>query len=517
VKSPHIVLLVLDTQRADRLSCYGCPLPTSPNLDRLATDSTRYTRAVAPAQWTVPSHASMFTGRYPSEHTVLQLEYVLPAGLPTLAERLARAGYYTAGFSNNSMIGILKNGLGRGFNHFINYASAEYRSGQNSEANGRATEVDGTPGSFGRIRQAWQRGMGRAMAAAERFFVGSELARKIAGQPWVWNLLAPIFWHDEKVKGNTVQSLADAAEMLINRPGAAAEQPMFVFINLMGTHWPYDPPDWAVERFLPELAGQDIQAFVRRSNDEAKKWPEVWTTPVPAEKVRIMDGLYNAEVLGQDAALGEFFERLQTAGVLDETFLMVVADHGEQLGEKGLVGHAYGVYEPVLHVPLLIRDPQRRFAPGAVSDELISIRRLFHTALEAAGAATAEEQAMSLSQGAAGDEPVFAEAWPPDRPYIRQQQRDELERAGYAVPHYAAYDGSGHKLIEAGGACLGLFVPAEDRNEGNDLQAQQPAKVERLQGKVAEYRQQGGAAPAERMVIEDPVLMERLKALGYVE
>ena len=63
---PDIVLLVLDTQRIDRLSCYGCELETSPHIDELASDSTLFHCAVAPAQWTIPSHASMFTGVYPS-------------------------------------------------------------------------------------------------------------------------------------------------------------------------------------------------------------------------------------------------------------------------------------------------------------------------------------------------------------------------------------------------------------------------------------------------------------------
>ncbi|MGB3493565.1 MAG: sulfatase-like hydrolase/transferase, partial [Elainellaceae cyanobacterium] len=65
-QSPDILFLVLDTQRCDRLSCYGYPLETSPNLDALAADATRFESAVSAAQWTVPSHASMFTGLYPS-------------------------------------------------------------------------------------------------------------------------------------------------------------------------------------------------------------------------------------------------------------------------------------------------------------------------------------------------------------------------------------------------------------------------------------------------------------------
>ncbi|PSB57040.1 sulfatase, partial [filamentous cyanobacterium CCP1] len=63
---PDILFLVLDTQRADRLSCYGYDAPTSPHLDAFAAKATLFQRAIAPAQWTIPSHASMFTGVYPS-------------------------------------------------------------------------------------------------------------------------------------------------------------------------------------------------------------------------------------------------------------------------------------------------------------------------------------------------------------------------------------------------------------------------------------------------------------------
>jgi len=103
-----IVLLVLDTQRYDRLSCYGYPRPTSPYLDELAADATLFRRVYTTAQWTIPSHASMFTGLYPSEHATNQSAAVLPSGIPTLAERLREGGYMTAAFCNNPLVGVLR-------------------------------------------------------------------------------------------------------------------------------------------------------------------------------------------------------------------------------------------------------------------------------------------------------------------------------------------------------------------------------------------------------------------------
>ena len=88
VARPDIVLLVLDTQRRDRISCYGYQRETTPQLDGLAADATVFNHAVSTAQWTVPSHASMFTGLYPSDHNMYHASSVLSASLETLAGRL---------------------------------------------------------------------------------------------------------------------------------------------------------------------------------------------------------------------------------------------------------------------------------------------------------------------------------------------------------------------------------------------------------------------------------------------
>ena len=99
----------------DRLSCYGYQAETSPYLDELATDSTHFLQAYAPAQWTIPSHTSMFTGLYPGNHNMLHAYSVLPPTFTTLAERLTGGGYFTAAFCNNPLVGVVNTGLQRGF------------------------------------------------------------------------------------------------------------------------------------------------------------------------------------------------------------------------------------------------------------------------------------------------------------------------------------------------------------------------------------------------------------------
>jgi len=114
--SPNILLIVLDTQRADRLGCHAGPPGLTPFLDRLATRSVVFQRAYAQSPWTLPSIASLFTSRLPSQNHVHTFADALPVTDPTLADVLAAAGYATGGFSANSMLGP---SYQRGFQAFM--------------------------------------------------------------------------------------------------------------------------------------------------------------------------------------------------------------------------------------------------------------------------------------------------------------------------------------------------------------------------------------------------------------
>jgi arylsulfatase A-like enzyme len=98
LKQPNIVLIVLDTVGAKHLSLYGYQRPTTPNLERIAGECSVYTRCFAPACWTMPSHASMFTGLYPSQHGAFESRFLLRDNLPHLVPALKAQGYTTTGF-----------------------------------------------------------------------------------------------------------------------------------------------------------------------------------------------------------------------------------------------------------------------------------------------------------------------------------------------------------------------------------------------------------------------------------
>jgi arylsulfatase A-like enzyme len=115
----NVVLISMDTLRADHLGAYGYARPTSPNIDRLAARSVVFEKAVAQSAWTRPAHASMFSGRYPSEHGIVGIngEPAIPEGLPLLAERLAEAGYRTEGLVGGGNVDA-RFGFGRGFGRY---------------------------------------------------------------------------------------------------------------------------------------------------------------------------------------------------------------------------------------------------------------------------------------------------------------------------------------------------------------------------------------------------------------
>ena len=115
--APNVLLIVLDTVRADALSLYGYDRDTSPNLVRLARGGVRFEQARATAPWTLPSHASMFTGRWPHQLDIGTFR-PLDARSPTLAEVLGARGYVTAGFVANPIFCHADYGLARGFLHY---------------------------------------------------------------------------------------------------------------------------------------------------------------------------------------------------------------------------------------------------------------------------------------------------------------------------------------------------------------------------------------------------------------
>ncbi len=514
---PDILFIVLDTQRVDRLSCYGYGLPTTPNLDQFAATSTRFETAIAPAQWTVPSHASMFTGLYPSEHTMVQTYSTMPEEIPTLAERLRDGGYFTAGFCNNPLVGVINNGLRRGYLSFLNYSGL---------LTSRPNQAGSSSGWLDRYRQWFKQRLSDIMIKLQDAFARSDWLLSLSFTP----LMVPLWQTALSFKGNTAKSLEDTARLLCDRDGVDADQPIFAFVNLMGTHMPYHPPRAFVVQFAPHvLRDRDARSFLHRFNSDVYGWLAPLTGALDEEQKKTLDGMYDAEVAAQDEHLGRFFAKLSQSGCLDNTLVIICADHGEHLGEKQFMGHSLSIYNELVRVPLIIRDPAQRLPQGAVVEEVVSTRRLFHTVLDAAHLASEPEQVLSLVTDptlvstVAELDYVFAEAIPPQNLVnLMQRRQPQLVRdRACDQPRRAVWMGH-HKLIETGSNQVELYDVQQDPQENLNLSAILPENVEVLQGCLQAFAGEidgyGTTTPAPRAQgYDDPEVQRRLQELGYLE
>ena len=509
---PDIVLLVLDTQRLDRLSCYGCGVETSPYIDEFAADATLFECAVAPAQWTIPSHASMFTGVYPSTHNTMQSFSVLPDTLSTLAERLRDGGYFTAAFCNNPLVGVVNNGLRRGFLSFLNYSGL---------MTSRPNQVGAHRNLYDRYRQVFKGLLADAMTSMQDVFARSDFLLNLSFSP----VMVPLWQTALSFKGNTGKSLNDAAQLLIERRDVDEDQPVFSFINLMGVHMPYHPSQKFIERYAPHLLqSKRAQRYLRHFNIYVFGWYAPLSCNMDELDKVTLDGMYNAEVATQDELVGAFFKKLRESGRLDQTMVIVCADHGEHLGEKRLVGHSLSLYNELVRVPLIIRDAGNDHPRGTTVEHFVSTRRIFHTALAAANLADDVEEVLTLAQRSTSDPDsgtVFSEGVPPRNvvKMIHQRRPRETEELGCDQTRRAVWSET-HKLIQTGDARLELYSALDDPNERVNLRDILPEKVETLQEHLHTFASHAGVVESSKEQADDdddPEVLRRLRDLGYIE
>lgn len=506
---PDILLIVLDTQRADKLSCYGHRLETSPHIDEFAQEATLFQHSVAPAQWTVPTHASMFTGLYPSQHTTHQMNSILPGYYQTVAERLGQAGYYSAGFSHNPLVGAVKNGLHRGFHKFMNYHTPvsgllAFQFDQKKST----TSLMAKAKHYGRYFLAESLGYSHQTAFQHLSFMGQPL----------WE--AFLAMRNQTKPASVRNSLDAAAKTLIERRNLSKEQPVFAFINLMGTHVPYAPPKWALEHFLPARLGKShsnkLLQEVNKWQVDVRNWFDI--TIEHEEYQAILNAYYDAEVAEQDAQLGVFFKQLKKANLFDDTLIIILADHGDHLGEKQRLNHAFGVYEPLAHVPLIIHDPSNKLNQNTTIQQSVSTRRVFHTILSEAGVATVVEKSLSLTNWEESkDDNVLCEGYPLDWALQRLNKYEPARTASYQTLSRAIY-GNKQKFISHGSQ-IELYDLAHDPCELHDLSQQMVKEKKEFSKQLEAFVStlQPIAKKDNERLIEDEKIIMQLRNLGYLE
>jgi arylsulfatase A-like enzyme len=349
--TPNVLLIVLDTVRTDRLSLYGYQRATSPTLERLAARGVRFDAARATAPWTLPSHASFFTGRLPHE---LGIKWVTPMGgaYATLAEYLGAHGYATAGFVANTYLCSYETGLARGFTHYEDYP----------------------PGRFGPLTMAWlfDRTLGLAsdwvLLMTRSFDTGSF-------RPWLESLAEPLFVVGKKKDAESINRAFIA--WLDQRPDPA--RPFFAFLNYFDAHAPYVLPRGAEYRFGQTPEGQSDFAFL------IEQWPTLHDKPrLPPRYQSLVRDCYDNCLAYLDQQLGSLVDLLERRGLLEKTLLIIAADHGEGLGEHELFDHGESLYRTEIGVPLLIVPPAGS-RPPAVVKEVASLRDLPATIVDLVG------------------------------------------------------------------------------------------------------------------------------------
>ena len=525
MEQPDILFIVLDTQRADRLGCYGYRRAVTPNLDAFAGEGVLFEQAIAPAQWTIPSHASMFTGRYPTTHQVLQSNQSLSADLPHLAEVLRASGYETVGFCNNPLVGILNNGFKRGFDKFYNYGGAF------PSVPDRSTPW---PWPLNRVAELYTQFLRRLSYPIQNFFGRSDLAFRVSLNAW----LTPLWSRFANFKGQNERSIRDVVAFLERRDRQPASKPLFLFVNLMETHLPFWPPREHIDRVAPYFSrSKEARDVLRTWNREAYRWAAPLSEPLGELEGRVLSDMYDAEVAYQDDYLGALFAALTERERRADTVSLIVGDHGDGLGEHGYMGHAFVAYQELLHVPLIVHWP-RRLAEmeGRRVDTPVSTRRVFHTLLDASGklpemAAAlnpADVHSLTLLDTIRGRDPeqgvAYAEVFPPHNfvKAIRHRQPHLLEQFRCLSVRRALVQHTA-KLIQLDGEPDELFDLEIDPLELENLLDAEPqeaaAMAERLRRvTAAAARQQESVTAGTLLDLEgDEHLLQRLRGLGYID
>jgi choline-sulfatase len=401
---PNVLIVTIDTLRADHVGAYGSKTARTPTLDRLAVEGLRAADAIAQAPITMPSHASLFTGLYPPAHGVRDNgTAALSDGVVTLAQQLHGAGYTTQAFVSAVVLSRLY-GLDRGF---VSYDD-----------------------------DLW------AEDAPRMFMIRERPARRTADRFLEW----------------------------FERWKADRRAPFFAWVHFFDPHQPLEPA-------LEDRVGAA--------------------------------SLYDAEVTAADRATGRVIDALRAAGVLDDTIVIVTADHGESLGEHGEATHAIFVYDATVRVPFIARYPAALPA-GRVYEGPVRLVDVMPTVLGWLGL-QGGEQTQGVDLGAAWK----GSAQPP---LLAQYTESLLSELGFGMAPLHAIRKDGFKWIRAPRS--ELYDLRADPGERTNLH---PSKDARLTGIAAELDKELEAvlqASAPRgSARENPMTretLETLQSLGYL-
>jgi len=457
----NVILISLDTVRADHLSCYGYGKRTTPNIDALAADGTVFLQNYSTGVWTPPGHASMLTGLYVSEHGVYGTRR-LAEGVPTIAEVLKRHGYRTAGFVNNSQVGELV-GLEKGHERFVEVW--------------KGLETD---------------------SIVERAISG--LLRKT-----------------KEALGQTdmgaAQTNREFAEWL---DAAGGQAPFYAFLHYIEPHNPLNPPQPFRNRCLKDAPKDvDMEKIKKIAHNPLVCFIED-LKPTDAE-IAYLTALYDGEIEYTDGKVGEVVELLKQKGLYDDTMIIITADHGEHFGEYGLWSHCASLYREVLRIPLVMKFPKGISARKKV-DGYTQLVDIFPTVMEATGVSGKENiktSGVSLVPNGANryHEYVFAE-WEGRVPSFIEARAGEgadLERIKVQM---AAIQDKKRKYVWKSDGTEALFDVSDGRETPLDIASEKGAR-DALRAELMRRKKDLSEGASEERAM-DADIEKNLKSLGYL-
>lgn len=358
--SPNILVIVVDTLRADHLSSYGYSRPTSPNIDQLANQGVLFENAISTSSWTQPAHASILTGRYVYEHGADGKP--LDNRFPTIGEALIARGYLTGAFSANFEAFNRSLGYGRGFIHFEDY----YRS------------------------------------------VNSMVVNTLYGRLIEFYLMHKILGFEAKIDRKLAPEINQS---FLNWLDNNQRKPFFAFLNYFDAHDPYMPPQPYRSKFSKIT---NPGGLINTNWDMNHIYVSLTSEQLQGE----IDA-YDGAIAYIDEYIGKLFIELEDRGLAKNSIIVVLSDHGEMFGEHDLLHHANSLYREVIEVPLTLWWPDR--IPSGIRIKMpISIAAIPETLEDLIG--TDEDQTFqSLSLVDLWKEPDSNSDWPNPLSEVEQE------------------------------------------------------------------------------------------------
>jgi arylsulfatase A-like enzyme len=360
---PNLVMIVMDTVRADHVSLNGYGRDTTPQLKALAQDSVTYKNAFSASDITLTSHASLFTGMYPSWHGAYSLPPEAVYGLelstkyPTIAELLDGHGYETVGVAANLYLRP-EFGLERGFDQFRIPRPVPMLTDENRYL----------------LRYRLRRLLGLFVDSAQ---------------------FDRLYTFGEDI---------DHELFTILDQRSRSHDPFFVFLNYMDAHFPYVPPAPFNSRFPGK------RATMTQDDLEAEMDVIADGKEIPAGYRLHCESQYDGGIAYMDGQVGRVVDWLKRHNAYDNTMIVVTSDHGESFGEKHRVGHGNSPYQNLLHVPLLIKYPHS--VRRGTESQPVSLVDVAPTVLATLNLPVpAPMQGVTLAGGAPAPRRIFAETF----------------------------------------------------------------------------------------------------------